>query len=1080
MTNNQINKISFFSDRPLSADKEQEVRFGHLGVINNLKEILFNCPIPFTVGLFGKWGSGKSTIINILSKKLEESNIATIDFDVWKHEGDSLRRDFLEELVNQSKSKKYLPDSFTLNERLKTPIQKTKKGEIIFNREVAARAILLILIIVDIGLFLYNKYPGALGNYLSIIFGGSVISGLFLALLKQTVILETITTVLEPFKDPYEFEEEFLRIIKAISQKKIVIFIDNLDRCIHNKAIEVLSTIKTFLAKDADVVDDNKCIFLIACDDEAIKKHLESVYVNNQDKNSSTEPFSADEFLRKFFNVFLRIPDFIDTELQSYTEELLRQTKIPQFTSLDLAFVITNAFRENPRQIKQFINILLAHFLLAQDRETSKPPLIIPSGIITDNVVFLAKILIIRQLFPQEYQKIREDSLTTKEMEDIGTIKFKDFLRATKPVTVEDIRPFIYFKQSEEEREIPGIKELVLGLTDDKLDMIKDKLKDIKTNSEQLSSLKIFMPHFIDRNKNRRIPVLNIISCSLEAFRHHNIEMGLDYYTKIADLLNNNPELKSELQRFEPNLIFKGVLEKCRNAEDRVGIINQYINILQRQEDGESEAKISINFAYNLFKELLEHEEWIVDKKGKINKILESTYYASPRVLSLFKGKIENKKDFISENTISKFAATFSNDDIENMPSIKDKVELLLNFREIITPKVTQKIIESLQNLLNTEIQKPFRGEKENFLDCIGKVVNVLKEQIKSIQPRDPLNAFANILVQGFNALGDWNQRKMFIFTFINIIDIVDNPYQTNINNLSQKFFINVDVSGIDFVFLRLNEERKMETIEKYIGVFQPRVMQQQPVFDLLYPLTSSEIRTQWLADLITSAYPRALAKLEELKYEVDNRQKVVGALLATVQSAALQDKIKIYEIINKLKCADDSDLKNNLITQIKSLLKNSDNNQQQVGYSSLQGAIVYLSATSVREIIREVVEWLRALEPVNAGKTYAIRSVILNWEILEKPLQDDYIDFIFDKLIKRAINIDNIRFGFEILIEIKPQYDAYTVYFDDVLAKAETDVDNQIKSEIRGGLLKLKPPKLSEKNSEFWNKVEKIAIKTE
>lgn len=1077
--NAKVEKIKFFSDMPIAADREQDVRFGHLGIADNLREIILQCPLPFTIGLFGRWGSGKTTIINILKKKLQDNKIAVVKFDVWKHEKDSLRRAFLEELVKQSKSSKYLPKDFELSTRLKTPVRKTISGKFTWNWKVGLLLLVLIILAIGVGVILDNKYPGVLGTYLSIIFGGSLISVLFLWILQQTITSETLTTTLEPFKDPHEFEEEFGRVVKNVSPKKLLIVIDNLDRCTHDRAVELLSTIKTFLAKDTDVSENNKCIFLIACDDEAIKKHLESVYTKMQGKEGYTEPFSADEFLRKFFNVFLRIPDFIDTELQAYTEDLLKEIGIPRFDSPDVAYVITNAFRENPRQIKQFINILLAHFLLAQERESGPKPLIVLKGIITNNVAFLAKFLIIRQLFPPEYQQIRKHHLTIKEIESIGSKEFKDFLRATKLITADDIRTFIYLKQSKEELDIPGIRELELGLIDDKRDVVKEKLKVIKANPGQVNSLKRFMPSLIDRNRNRRIPLLNITSCSLEAFRHHNLEMVQEFYDKIADLLNDDKTLKPELHRFDTLLIFEEILTRC-NEEDRNGIVAQYVDILSEQKANKKESNISIDYAYGLIKELVKRKDWLKSKKKNVQQCLTEVYYSSLRILSLFKDSIEDQKDFISEETISKFVSTFSNDDVENKQSINDKVELLLRFKEVITPEVAQNIVTSSQNLLKNENQKAYREEKENLLDRIGDIFDILYKQIVNISDKALLNSFADTVAQGMNALGNWNQKKIFVFTCLKIVDMLEGSWKSNINTQIQNFFTNADIDNIKFIFDKLNKESKDELIERYKGVFQQRVMQQQPIFDLFYPLAPQDIRIQWVVGLITSYPQRALAKLKDLKREVDDKRKVVEALLQSAQRVTIQEKGGLYEAVNEMKCANDAELRNNLVSQIKSLLNNTDSNQQQVGYSALQGATTHISATAKREIARETVEWLRSLEPASAGQSYSIKSVILNWNILESPVQSDYIDFVFDKLIKRGVSVGNISSGFEIFLKINPKYEDYSVYFDDVFARVEIEGNEQIKAELKSGLLKLKPSKTNDKNRDFWENLEKLSNKKE
>ena len=1075
----KVEKIKFFSDMPIAADREQDVRFGHLGIADNLREIILQCPLPFTIGLFGRWGSGKTTIINILKKKLQDNKIAVVKFDVWKHEKDSLRRAFLEELVKQSKSSKYLPKDFELSTRLKTPVRRTISGKFTWNWKVGLLLLGLIILAIVVGVILNNKYPGALGTYLSIISGGSLISVLFLWILQQTITSETLTTTLEPFKDPYEFEGEFERIVRKTFTKRLVIVVDNLERCTHNRAVELLSTIKTFLAKDTDVSENNKCIFLIACDDEAIKKHIESVYTKMHGKEGAMESFSADEFLRKFFNVFLRIPDFIDTELQTYTKDLLEETDISQFDSSDVAYVITNAFRENPRQIKQFINTLLAHFILAQERESGQEPLIIPKGTITNNIAFLAKFLIIRQKFHSEYQQIRESHLTIKEMEDIGDKEFKDFLRATKLIIADDIRPFIYLKQSKEELAIPGIRELELGLIDDKRDMVKEKLKVIKDNPGQVNSLKKFMPSLIERNISRRIPLINITSCSLEAFRYHNLEMGQEFYDKIADLFNDDKTLKPELGRFDTSLIFEEILIRC-NEEDRNGIVAQYVDILSEQKANKKESNISIDYAYGLLKELAKRKDWLKSKKKNVQQCLTEVYYSSLRILSLFKDSIEDQKDFISEETISKFVSTFSNDDVENKQSINDKVELLLRFKEVITPEVAQNIVTSLQNLLKNENQKAYREEKENLLDRIGDIFDILYKQIVNILDKALLNSFADTVAQGMNALGNWNHKKIFVFTCLKIVDMLEGSWKTNINTQIQNFFTNADIDNIKFIFDKLNKESKDELIERYKGVFQQRVMQQQPIFDLFYLLAPQDIRIQWIVGLITSYPQRALAKLKDLKHEVDDKRKVAEALLQSAQRVAIQEKGGLYEAVNEMKCANDAELRNNLVSQIKSLLDNTDSNQQQVGYSALQGATTHISATAKREIARETVEWLRSLESASAGQPYSIKSVILNWDILEAPVQSDYIDFVFDKLIKRGVSVDNISSGFEILLKINPKYEDYSVYFDDVFARVEIEGNEQIKAELKSGLLKLKPKKTNDKNKDFWESLEKLSNKKE
>ncbi len=799
--NTRVDGIKFFSDQPLTTDRLQEIRFGHFDIADNLRQIVVNCPLPFTVGLFGKWGSGKTTILNILRERLDDDKIAAVNFDVWKHESDALRRTFLKESVEQLKNKDYLPQDFKLEERLESQLSKTIEGKLTW-RQGGKRTLLgLVILIIAIGVILAILYPTYLGTYLSTILGGGLVLSVFLWLLQHAVTSETLTTTTDRFKDPHEFEREFERLANAVNSKRAIFIIDNLDRCNHDKAVELLSTIKTFLAKDTDTSKNNKCIFLIACDDEAIKEHIQNVY-KMQNKANSEETFSADEFLRKFFNAFLRIPDFIDTELQTYTENLLKQTGIPAFDSPDVAYVITSALRENPRQIKQFINGLIAQFLLAQERENAEKPSIVPKGAITGNVPYLAKLLVIEQQYLSAYKQIRESQVSLEELGDVENDgKLKKFLRATKAITIPDIRPFIYLKQSEEELAIPGIKELEVGLMDDDREMVEKRLGTIKEDPKQFESLKKFIPNLIDRNKRNRLPLLNIISCSLYALQRHNLELKRDFYDKIADMLNDEEALRPRLLNIEPSLIFEEVLRRC-NKNDRKGIIAQYVTILEKQSD-EKEPGIPEGYTPAIFKGLLEHKDWLTkDIKKNIRRVLTEVYFGSVDILSLFR---KDQKEFISSETLSKFVSTLSNDDIENIEKINAKVKLLLDFQEIVTQLIAQSVIEKIGTLLKDENVKPYRDQKVNLLERIEEILKTFHKPIMKIEDQEAINAFADSIAQGINALGDVTEKKIFIFTLLELVDLLKDPSRkSNVNTLIKNFWSKAGIKEMEFVWSRL------------------------------------------------------------------------------------------------------------------------------------------------------------------------------------------------------------------------------------------------------------------------------------
>lgn len=73
---------------------------------NTLKNIITNIPNdkPFTIGLYGMWGSGKSSIIKTVKEELSETNKSYLfaTFDAWKYTGDAFRRSFILSIASQA------------------------------------------------------------------------------------------------------------------------------------------------------------------------------------------------------------------------------------------------------------------------------------------------------------------------------------------------------------------------------------------------------------------------------------------------------------------------------------------------------------------------------------------------------------------------------------------------------------------------------------------------------------------------------------------------------------------------------------------------------------------------------------------------------------------------------------------------------------------------------------------------------------------------------------------------------------------------------------------------------------------
>ena len=80
-------KNYFIKDEALkSVDQDS---FGHVDIANNIKNMIEYTDAPFNVAIIGKWGMGKSSLINMLKKVLEQDQTDVYmiqEINAWKYQ----------------------------------------------------------------------------------------------------------------------------------------------------------------------------------------------------------------------------------------------------------------------------------------------------------------------------------------------------------------------------------------------------------------------------------------------------------------------------------------------------------------------------------------------------------------------------------------------------------------------------------------------------------------------------------------------------------------------------------------------------------------------------------------------------------------------------------------------------------------------------------------------------------------------------------------------------------------------------------------------------------------------------------
>jgi GTPase SAR1 family protein len=335
----EIKELKFIPEQPKTDLSSLE--FGHPQIVESLKTIISSVPNTFNIGLIGSWGSGKSSIVESLKNQYKyNSSVDVLIFDVWKNEGDSLRRAFLYYITNEYDLK--------INSRYNSKLRQLQKGR--FNPDMKPLIILSLILVVLVLVGFTTENLGIIA---------SITSASFLATIFAKYVYDREVITLEPFKDPYEFGLEFESILGKLYElhkRKIVIVFDNLDRVTNKEAKNVLSTIKTYIVSDK-LKNAPDVINIIPCD-------IDKLILDDSERIMDAEYF------RKIFNTQIHLPRFERKDFEKYLFEIISQTNSTVLKTNGLIqYFILEAFQNNPRQLIHFVNLLVANLISINSKE---------------------------------------------------------------------------------------------------------------------------------------------------------------------------------------------------------------------------------------------------------------------------------------------------------------------------------------------------------------------------------------------------------------------------------------------------------------------------------------------------------------------------------------------------------------------------------------------------------------------------------------------------------------------------------------------------------------------------------------
>lgn len=412
------------------ADNETTQDFLNYEVHANLIKEYVTSPklLPLTIGVFGDWGSGKSSIMKILEDKLKnDEKVLTIYFNSWLFESyEDAKVSLLENILLE------LSKNQTLNE-------KAKKNLLSLMSKVDYMKL------AKDGIKKYGK------NVVDIIATGGIGTAIEAGFsMLNTDKIEKLATANDSILDEYikneqgntakstikTFRNEFEELISDTKFDSVVIFVDDLDRCMPERVIDTLEAIKLFLSVQ-------NTAFVIGADERIIKHsismHLQlHTFNNNSEYLQNTQQIVTD-YIEKLIQIPYRIPKLSASEIESYNnllfglnllekedfqkvyEKYLEFRKgdfyspfsfgnIKEIVSLDdkeelsnllnishfMSQMITNVLKGNPRQTKRFLNTFILRRKLAHVAS------------LEIDIIILIKLMLLEYLNPTLFKKLNE------------------------------------------------------------------------------------------------------------------------------------------------------------------------------------------------------------------------------------------------------------------------------------------------------------------------------------------------------------------------------------------------------------------------------------------------------------------------------------------------------------------------------------------------------------------------------------------------------------------------------------------------------------------------------------------------
>jgi hypothetical protein len=312
---------------PLLKDEIRGDAFQRGEPVATLLRTLHRLPPPGCIALYGSWGAGKTTVLRQVYGEWQEKGQPAVWFDPWEYERrQEVLVPLVHEIVRQTQTEK------VDKERLKW----------------LAAGILRTLL--SLGVQLAASYY----------FGGLPAPASDLRTLKLDDITKNFGEFSRYQDEIQDTKKSFKELVELLlgardveDVKRLVVFLDDVDRCLPDNVVMLLEGIKLLLCGAADC----PVLFVFGLDRQVVGEAIAARY-------PGSTSYTGESYLEKIFDVSIEVPPVQPEDVQMYVDARAGDmTDLAPLLDLlgreRLGAVLGSSAFANPRLIKRVLNRLL-------------------------------------------------------------------------------------------------------------------------------------------------------------------------------------------------------------------------------------------------------------------------------------------------------------------------------------------------------------------------------------------------------------------------------------------------------------------------------------------------------------------------------------------------------------------------------------------------------------------------------------------------------------------------------------------------------------------------------------------------